>query len=322
MLRLIRITVLLLALSGLIAACDDNGDGNENGDGPTATAGVSGEFPVTIESSNGESVTLDVQPQRIVSLSAGHTESLFAIGAGGQVVAVDNFSDFPAEAAAVEVKLDSFEPSAEAIANLDPDLVVLADAPEGFLDQLETLGVPAWLDELNSSTAVEDIFTSIETLGMATGHVDEAEAVVEDLQERTDTVVETVDEEAPDGPSVYHELDETLFAIGAESFTGDLYIKLDASNILDVGASSQLTQEAIITANPEVIILADAEFGQTPEVVAARPGWNAIAAVMNGRVYAIDEDIVSRPGPRIVDGLEELSTLIYPEIFPPEETPQ
>jgi iron complex transport system substrate-binding protein len=319
MLRLFHISVLLLALSGLVAACDDNGDG---GGGPTATPGVSGEFPVTIESTSGESLTLEAQPQRIVSLSAGHTESLFAIGAGAQVVAVDNFSDFPAEAAAVEVKLDSFEPSAEAIANLDPDLVILAFAPEGFLGQLDGLGVPYWLDELNSSTAVEDIFTSIETLGQATGHVDQAEAVVEDLQERVDTVVEAVDEEAPDGPSVYHELDETLFAIGPDSFTGDLYIKLDAENIVESGPSTPLTQEAIIAASPEVIVLSDVEFGQTPEVVAARPGWDAIPAVMNNRVYPIDPDIVSRPCPRIVDALEELASLIYPEIFPPEATPQ
>ncbi len=311
MLRQVRITVLLLVLLGLLlAACDDGGRTG----GPTATPGVSGEFPVTIESSNGDSLTLDAPPERIVSLSAGHSEILFAIGAGEQVIAVDNFSDYPAEANAIDLRLDSFEPSAEAIANLDPDLVVLSFAPEGFLDQLDALGVPAWLDELNSATSVEAIFESIETLGRSTGHVEQAEALVDDLQGRVDAVTEAV-AGVEEGPRVYHEIDETLYAIGPDSFTGDLFVKLKADNIVDEGPSTQLSQEAIIAANPQVIILSDAEFGQTPEVVSARPGWGAIEAVNQQRVYAIDDDLVSRPGPRLVDGLEALARLLYPEIF-------
>ncbi len=324
MLQFIRHILVLGAVLGALVffggACDDGGGGEA-----TETPGASGEFPVTLERADGQELTLDAAPQRIAALSAGHVESLFAIGAGDQVIAVEQNTDYPPEAAAIEIKLSAFEPSAEAIANVDPDLVILSNDTDGIVGTLDNLGIPVFYDDIDTRiTTIEGVFESIETLGRATGHVDEAQALVDSLQERVDGVVEGV-ADIDGGPRVYHELDVTggFFSIGPDSFVGDLYEKLKAENIVqaDEGPYPSLSQEAIIDRNPEVIILADAEFGQTPEVVSARPGWEAIDAVQNERVYAIDTDIFSRPGPRIVDALEALAPLLYPDEYSWREAP-
>ena len=320
MLRSVRHVVTLLVVAALLAfvsaACGGDGDEIRPG-GPTAAGGG---FPVTLERSDGRELTLESPPQRIVVLSPGHVEILFAIGAGGQVVAVEQNTDFPPEAAAVEPKLSGFEPSVEAIADVDPDLVIVSFDADGIVGALDGLGIPVFFDDINTEiTSLEGVFESILELGRATGRAAEAQELVANLRARVETVVQAV-AEVGQGPRVYHELDENFFSIGRESFVGDLYDTLKAQNIVraDEGAFPQLTQEAIIDRDPEVILLADAAFGQTPEVVAARPGWGAIAAVANGRVYEVDPNIFSRPGPRIVDALEELARLLYPELFAEE----
>ncbi|MCH7811620.1 MAG: ABC transporter substrate-binding protein [Chloroflexi bacterium] len=314
--RFNRFGAAVVAIIGLLiffAAC--NGDGES----PTSTQTLDG-FPVTLQGADGRQITLDGPPQRMVVLSPGHVEILFAIGAGDQVVAVEQNTDFPPEAAAVEPKLSGFEPSTEAVAELNPDLVILSFAPEGFVEQLAGLGITVFLDDIDTRiTTVEGVFDSILELGRATGHAAEATELVRDLRERVAAVEEAVAGVA-EGPRVYHELDDTLFTISPGTFTGDLYAKLHAENIVGAGEGlfPQLSPEAVIDRDPEVIILADAAFGQTPDVVAARPGWDVIDAVENNRVFAIDPNLVSRPGPRIVDGLEALARLLYPELFPEE----
>ena len=121
------------------------------------------------------------------------------------------------------------------------------------------------------------------------------------------------------GPRVFFELDATLFTVGSDTFVGDLLTLLKASNIAE-GATSpfpQLTAEAVIEANPEVVLLADGEFGESLETACARPGWSAIAACETGRVHAIDPDLTNRPGPRVVEGLEQIARLLYPDRFGP-----
>ena len=306
---------VFLALAS--AACDGSSGNGE----PTVTPDTSAQFPVTLERSDGKSLVLESPPQRMAVLSPGHVEILFAIGAGGQVVAVDQNSNFPPEAAAIELKLSGFEPSVEAIADVDPDLVIVSFNADGIVEALDGLDIPVFFDDIDSEiTSIEGVFESIEELGRATGHREEADALVAQLEERVDAVVESV-AEVEQGPRIYHELTDMLFSAGPDSFVGDLYNKLQAENIAraDEGPFPQFSAEAIIDRNPEVILLADAAFGQTPEVVSARPGWDTIDAVANGRVHAVDPDIYSRPGPRIVDALEELAGLLYPDLFPDEE---
>jgi iron complex transport system substrate-binding protein len=320
----VRQVVLLLLLAGLVAfvsaACGGDGDGDGDKPAPGDTPSISDGFPVTLERSDGRELTLESAPQRIVALSAGHVEILFAIGAGDQIVAVDQNANYPPEAREISSQISGFEPNLEEIVDIDSDLVIVSFDADGIVGALDNLGVPVFFDDINTEiTSIEGVFESILELGSATGHSAEAEALVANLQQRVDAVVEVV-ADVEQGPRIYHELDETFFTVGTDSFVGDLYNKLKAQNIVlpDEGFFPQLTQEAIIDRDPEVILLADSRFGQTPDVVAERAGWDAIDAVASGRVHPVDPDIYSRPGPRIVDALEELAGLLYPDLFPEE----
>ncbi len=312
----VALAAILLAVT--LAACSNDG-GSPAGETPTPIAEAGDGFPTTLTGSDGRDLTLESPPQRMVVLSPGHVEILFAIGAGDQVIAVEQNADFPPEAAALEPKISGLDPSVEAIADLAPDLVIIAFTPEGFIEQMDTLGILVFLDDINTKiTTIDEVFDSIKELGRITGNRKQAQALINDLRARVRAVVKEL-RGVDDGPTVYHELDATggFFSISPDSFVGDLYRTLKAENIVgeDEGPFPALTQEAIIERDPEVIVLADAAFGETPEVVSARPGWDTIDAVINGRVYAIDPNIVSRPGPRIVDALEELARLFYPELF-------
>jgi iron complex transport system substrate-binding protein len=191
MTRYIR-QIAIAALLGLLvlgAACDD--DSGNSGATATTPPGASGEFPLTLERADGKELTLDEAPQRIAALSAGHVEMLFAIGAGDQVIAVEQNADYPPEAAAMEIKLSAFEPSVEAIAAVDPDLVIISSDLDGIVAALDDLGLPVLFDDIDTRiTTIEQVFESIETMGRATGHVAEAEELVDGLQERVDAVVE------------------------------------------------------------------------------------------------------------------------------------
>jgi len=309
----LRYLVALVALAAL--AC--NGDGS----GPTATPSAVEEavaapspalFPVTVTDSNGKQLVFDSPPESIVALAPSFVEVLFAIAAGDAVVAVDENTDFPPEAAA-RTKLSGFEPSVEGIAALEPDLVIIFFDPGGLEEALEGLGIPVLF--LASPQSVEGVFDQIELLGRATGHLEEAEALIADMRESIDAIAEKL-ADVQEGPRVFHEVGPELFTASDEDFVGDLYTILKAQNIAaGAGPFPQLTAEAVIAADPEVIILADVP-AVTPEEVKARPGWDSVSAVQNDRVFAVDPDIVSRNGPRLVDGLEELARLLYPERFP------
>jgi iron complex transport system substrate-binding protein len=258
-------------------------------------------------------VRVELPPQRIIALAPAFVEIFFAIGAGNSVAAVDNFSNYPAAAADLP-HLDAFQPSVEGIAALNPDLVLIFFDPGGLQEALERLGITVLFLAFPSS--VQEVFDQVELLGRVTGHEDEAEAVVAEMREGIDEITGKL-AGLDQGPRVFHELTTDLWTVGPGSFVHDLYRLLKAENIGEATGlpATQMSAEAIIEADPEVIILADAEFGDSPETVAARPGWSNIAAVRNGRIYAVDPDIISQPGPRLVEGLETLARLLYPERF-------
>jgi iron complex transport system substrate-binding protein len=240
-------------------------------------------------------------PKAIISLSPSGTEMLFAIGAGAQVLAVDDQSNFPADALTKEHDLSGFEPNVEAIAKLKPDLVVVSDTK--IQDQLTSLGIKVWVGA--APTSFDDVYTQIEQLGAATGHVGAAAEVVSKMQ--TDIKAAVASVKAPASPlSVYHELDNTFYSVTSNTFIGKVYSLFGLKNIAD-GAQPgndypQLNAEYIVKANPDLVVLADSKCcAQNADAVAARPGWSAIKAVVNKGVIAIDDDIASRWGPRIVD---------------------
>ncbi len=255
------------------------------------------------------STTTSPQP-KIVSLSPTATEMLFAMGAGDQVIAVDDQSNYPAEALDKPHELSGFEPNVEAIAALHPDLVIMQD--DKVTDQLESLGITVFVGAAPAS--FDEVYTQIEQLGAAAGHVGGAAELVSKMQTDIAAAVAAV----PPGATplgVYHELDATLYSVTSNTFIGQVYGLFGLKNIAD-GAQPgndypQLNAEYIVQANPALIFLADTKCcGESAETVAARPGWNAIDAVANGNVVAIDDDIASRWGPRLVDFINAVSAAI------------
>lgn len=293
----------LLALA--FAGC--GGDGDEAAAPPVTTAAVeqpAAEFPVTIEAANG-SVVVDERPERIVSLSPTATESLFAIGAGEQVIAVDDQSNFPAEAPVTD--LSGFQPNIEAIAGHEPDLVVAGFDPGGLVDGLDQVGVTVLLQP--AAADLEEAYGQIEELGAATGHAAEAKELVEEMDAKIDELAAAAADEA-EGLSVYHELGPDFFSATSQTFVGSVYELLGLENIADeAGAEApdypQLSAEYILSSDPDLIVLADTKCcGQTAATLAGRPGWKQIGAVAEGRVVEADDDVASRWGPRTVDFVE------------------
>ncbi len=272
--------------------------------GDTAEGATEETVPVTTEATE-ESADADL-PQAIISLSPTATEMLYAIGAGDQVLAVDDFSNFPPAAADKMQGLSGFEPNVEAIAGLEPDLVVTDGTNQDLLDQLDTLGIAHW--EGPAATSFDDVYTQIEQLGAATGHVGEAAEVVGNMQ--TDIAeVQAGLPELDETLTYYHELDDTYFSVTSDTFIGAVYDEVGLVNIADdAGLDTQYPQlnaEFIVQQSPDLIFLACSKYcGTTAESVAARKGWENIAAVENGGVIEVDDDIASRGGPRIVEYLQ------------------
>ncbi len=303
----------LTALLLTAAACGDDStstststDAVKASDTTTAAAAVT-----TTAAASDTTPTADL-PMAIISLSPTHTEMLFAIGAADQIIAVDDQSNYPAEALDKPHELSGFEPNVEAIAALKPDLVVVADDGADLTGQLGKLDIPVWSGPAPST--FDDVYAQIEQLGAATGHIGEAAEVVGRMH--TDIAAAIAAAPAMTEPaSFYHELDPTLYSVTSATFIGQVYGLFGLTNIADgVGDGNtypQLNAEFIIQANPDLIFLADGNCcGESPASVAARDGWAATNAVANGNVIAIDDDIASRWGPRIVDFIQAVSAAV------------
>jgi iron complex transport system substrate-binding protein len=266
-------------------------------------------FPVTILAGNGE-VTIEQRPERIVSLSTVATETLFAIGAGDQVLAVDDQSNFPPEAPVSD--LSGFAPNVEAIAELEPDLVILSFDPGDIVAGLDALGIPTVLE--GTALSLDDAYAQIERAGAVTGHVAESAAVVADMQQRIDAAVAS----APSfdvAPRIFHEVSFDLYSSTSSTFIGQLYARFGLENIADAADAQgfgfpQLAAEYVLEQNPDIIFLGDVLYGESAETVAARPGWDALAAVATGSIVELDTDIASRWGPRIPDLMEQIAAAL------------
>lgn len=284
---------------------------------PTA---IPADTTITLTDGLGREVKLTGPAQRVVSLAPSNTEILFAVGAGPQVVGRDEFSDYPAEAAAVDSVGGSMgQYSAEAIVALKPDLVLAAEinTPE-LVKQLEDLGLTVYY--LKNPTTLEEMYVNLEIVGQLTGQ--DVTELVDSLKARVQAVDEKI---APlsSRPTVFYEIDATdaskPYSYGPGTF-GDLLIqRAGGANLVSLAgitdAYPQVSLEQIVAANPSMIILGDSMWGVTPESVLARAGWEGLDAVKNNQIFAFDDNLVSRPGPRLVDGLEQLAKLLHPESF-------
>ena len=245
---------------------------------------------------NDDDVASPDRPQRIVSLSPMATEILFAIGTGEQVVAVDEFSYYPPEAPVTD--LSGWNPNVEAVLSYEPDLVVIVNDANDLVAGLNAVGVDVYLSP--APAEFESGYAAITELGTAVGRFDEAQALVADLQADINAALDA----GPGAPvRVYHELDDMYFSVSSNGFIGAVYTAMGAVNIADEADPDgygypQLTEEYIVEADPELIVITDL-VGYTAEDVAARPGWGEVSAVRNGNIVMVKADIASRWGPRL-----------------------
>lgn len=286
---------------------------------PTPTTLIPTEVPtVTVVDDAQRTVEIAGVPERIISLAPSNTEIVFALGLGDKVVGVSDFCDYPEEAKGIE-KVGFVEPNLEKIVELEPDLVLYIGGA-AQLEKTQTMEDLGLTVLVLAPSDIEAIFADIELVGKATGAEDEAEELVAQLRRRMEEVTTKVAISSY-RPLVFYELDATdparPWTAGPGSF---IDVLIDMAGGFNLGASAemewaQFSTEEIIAQDPKIIILGDANYGVTVESVEERPGWEVITAVKEGAIYPIDDNLVSRPGPRIVDGLEALARIIHPEIF-------
>jgi iron complex transport system substrate-binding protein len=295
-----RVLMAAVTAAALVATGGCGGSGDDNA-GTTTTPSSSASavaYPITVGD-----VTLDAQPTRIVSLTPTATEMLFAIGAGPQVVAVDDQSNYPDNAPKTD--LSGFKPNAEAIAAKNPDLVVLSNDTDKIVAQLGKLKIPVFLTP--AATSMEDTYSEISELGTLTGHPAESAALRTQMTTQIDKIVKSVPLRTKP-LSYYYELDPTLYSVTSKTFVGSIFTMLGMTNVADAadpdgakGGYPQISREALVKANPDTIFLADSKCcQQSAQTVSVRPGWQAITAVKAKQIYPLDDDIASRWGPRTV----------------------
>lgn len=294
--RLLAATLAVAALG--LGACAEKAD-----DKPSAGTAAAA-YPVTVGA-----LTLDKRPEKIVVLGPSATEMLFAIGAGGQVAAVDDNSNFPADVPKSE--LSAFTPNAEAIAAKNPDLVVLTNDLNKIVDQLTQLKIPHYLAP--AAKTLDDTYQQISDLGTLTGHADAATDVVQRMKDDIGKLVQDLPQRSTK-PTYFYELGPEYYSATSRTFVGSLFAMVGLANIADPadadgtkGGYPQLSEEALIKANPDLVFLADTKCcQQSAETVKARKGWAGVTAVKNNQIVALDDDIASRWGPRVVDLLRAI----------------
>jgi iron complex transport system substrate-binding protein len=262
----------------------------------------------------GRTIKLDSLPERIVSTAPTPTEMLFAVGAGDLVVGVDSYSDYPAEVANI-TKVGDYTLSTEVIVSLQPDLIVSSDlVPISQLELLEDQGIPF---VILATRTLDDVLKDLRLVGILTGHVDEANELADELEDRIEAVTSKTQAADLVKPRVYLEY-YPFWTYGPGSFGDDLIALAGGINIAENTSSEypMLTSEFVIAQDPEVIVYTVGYMTTTTaDEISSRPGWDVITAVSEGNIHSMDDNLLSRYGPRIVDGLEGLAALLHPDMF-------
>jgi iron complex transport system substrate-binding protein len=303
----VYLPLLILITALLLGACTS--------DARHATASI------TITDGMNRDVSINTPAQKIVSLAPSNTEILYAINAGDQIVGRDDLSDYPEDAKTIQSIGGSMgKLNLEAIVTLKPDLVLAAGiiSPEQ-IKSLEDLNLTVYF--LPNPKSLEELYQNIETVGKLTGHVEDATTVNASLKKRVVEIEKKISSSSQTRPKVFYELDSTEpnkpWTSGPGTFIDLLITKAGGENI---GASltdewAQISLEEIVVQDPDIILLGDAAYGVTAESISQRAGWESLTAVKNNQIFAFDDDLVSRPGPRLVDGLETLARLLNPELY-------
>jgi iron complex transport system substrate-binding protein len=274
-------------------------------------------YPLTLTDDAGREVTVAAEPARIVSLAPSNTEIVCALDACDRLVGVTDFDDYPPEVADVPRVVVAAQVDVEAVVAAEPDLVLAAGnefTPTTVIDQLADLGVPVLTLYPES---LDEVIGDIELVGAALGRTDEAMALTDEMRGRVDAVVASV--EGLERPRTFYEVsvfEGAIYTAGESSFLASLIETAGGEPITGDALSTAIELEDLVAADPEVILLGDAAYDPTitVESVAVRPGWEGMTAVVEGRVVPFSDDVVAtRPGPRIVDGLEALADAIHPD---------
>jgi iron complex transport system substrate-binding protein len=283
---------------------------------PSATATAAAAlFPATVTDFQNRSVTVPQRPERIVSIGPSITEFLFALGAGPRVVGADDFSDEPAAAKQLE-KVGGIKVNFEKVVSLRPDLVLSVKFSDGTIEKLASAGLLVLVVDPQSAG---DVARTAILLGRAVGS--DGDVMARDIQKRVDDV-RAKTSRAATKPRVYHEIDASdptkIFTVGPGSYIHDLIEIAGGQNIAARATSAypQLSAEEILRSDPEIIVLAAAEYSAKPDQVAARTGWSVISAVKNKRIFTIPPNLINRPGPRVGEAAEAYARLVHPELFP------
>ncbi|HEY6958774.1 MAG TPA: cobalamin-binding protein [Candidatus Limnocylindria bacterium] len=310
-----RLATLLGVLVLLLSAC--GGATTLPSSPPTASATASptaAAFPASLSDFQGRSVTVNARPTRIVSIGPSITEFLFALGAGDRVVGVDEFSDEPAAAKQID-KVGGVKVNVEKVVSLKPDLVLTVKFSDGTIESLVSAGLTVLVVDPQS---IADVSRTAVLVGKAVG-ADGAK-----LSSAIDAQLSSVKEKVASAtakPRVFHEVDASdptkPFTVGPGSYIQDLIVLAGGTNVAANAGSAypQLSLEEVVKDDPEVIVLGDADYGTTPDQVAARPGWSAITAVKNKKIFGVSDSLVSRPGPRVGDAALAYAKLLHPEVF-------
>ncbi len=284
------------------------------------TASQTSAANITLKDGMAREVKLSGPAQKIISLAPSNTELIYAIGAGAQMVGRDEFSDYPAEVKALpSIGGSNGKYNLEAIAALKPDLVLASEL--NTADQvkaLEQLNITVYY--LKNPLDLNGLYDNLAIVAQLTGKQTQADTLIQSLKKRVDAVTSKL-ASVTDKPKVYYELDATdpakPYTAGPGSFVDSLLGLVGAKNVAAgmKDAYAVISPEVLIAQNPDIIILGDSAYGIAPDSVGQRPGWEGIAAVKNHKVYPFDDNLVSRPSPRLVDGLEALAKIVHPDLF-------
>lgn len=314
----LHVLFFTMLLSLLVLAGCNASNGNETKEEGNQTEQTEGAFPVTVTDASGNDVTIEKEPEKIVSLIPSNTEIAFALGLGDKVIGVSDFDNYPEEVADIE-KIGDMEFNVEKIISLKPDLVLAHESgahnSEEGLDQLRNAGITVFI--VKSATSFEQVYETIHTIGEITGASDKANTVVKEMKAKVEEIsAKAADIAEEDRKNVFIELDPSLYSAGKGTFMDEMLAMIQANNIISEEGWPQTSAESVVQANPDVIITTYGYY--TPnavEQVLKRDGWQDVSAIKEKRVYDVNSDLVSRSGPRLVEGVEELAKVIYPEVF-------
>lgn len=256
-------------------------------------------------------MTLPSTPQRIISLAPAYTEILFALGLGDRVVGVTNFCNKPEEAKSKEKVGDAFNLNLEKIVSLKPDLVFVTGTSESaYVKDIEKLGYPVFV---SSPATIDDVLSLIEKIGEVTGKSREARRLVDSMRSSLSEITSKVQSSGANRASVFVAIDPDLWTVGPGSFVHDVITRAGALNVVADAAQPylQVSMETLLERSPDAILIAFPK--ESYHLLESRTGWSSLEAVKNGRVFFIDPDLISRPGPEIVKAVEAVARALYPE---------